>query len=420
MDKKIEMILQEKFEKIDILLVKFASVEKQINCLKKNTKNEKLLSKVEAQILIDSKTQKELNKKTELKRQLTKNLKDVENLAKDKIDKQEQQNKIIPKKVNLKVSHNDKTKINHMGKKCPTKETKNICIKRLSQRQSEILTSLKSKSQESIKIELEQTNQVEPIHIKRPTNLKNEFISKSSMEIGVFYKSKSLKTETVQKLNNPKIVEVIFHEKVRRLSKSVSQKNVFKSDKMEESSINRKLNEHLSKISENEEQTISEKAELQKNNFNERKNKLDLNAPNNFLQLEKIINDDGPLSVLKSNLIFDCDCESITLTFNTGVTVLDNVSNIEDLDFLDVKDKMYIIEALDESLEDKVENPEEIETNMQNHEKVIICTFAFLPIAKSFNSTHIFLKIRAQQKIDELNRKIAMIDDTKNTFVKVN
>lgn len=219
-------------------------------------------------------------------------------------------------------------------------------------------------------------------------------------------------------------LDEIANQKVRRLSKVQSHiliETEFEEHKMEEID---KLNANLSKISEAELPIVGLDTPMVKRKSTKEDFIPEPLTPTLILTQEVGIqestivqhqNEQQPAS----NGLFECDCEAIASTFHTELTLPDSYSNLDDLNLLDLNDKMFMIEELENSFEQTTDASASVEFGLNSKEKIIANALMFIGRPDRFVNQRTFIKIQAAEKIDILDRKIAIIDETKDSFVKV-
>lgn len=227
------------------------------------------------------------------------------------------------------------------------------------------------------------------------------------------------RTSTTQPQREP--LEIIANARVRRLSKCKSQYfNDFSPEKLD-AKFTDKLNEHLSRISENEDQIGDDKQggskldELKLEPLrSDPQTPIVLLTPDIEAQDEQL---DTSLGGQTSKL-FTCSFEAIASTFVTDFTAPDSVTNLDDLKLLDLNDKMFMIEELETSFDQSLDPVKSSLCQLSVRDRVLSAALSFLPNTPHPHRQKTFLKLQAAQKIDDLDRKIAAIDDIKNSFVK--
>ena len=432
MKNEISQILKESFEVLDTLKERFHKISTDLAQIKNNAPKNANVEKVKNQISTDCKNQFfiKINQKKPLN-SVKKITKDSQSEA-DRKNMNECPSPIGSKKSNiadpqkfvfLEIGSNNvqiEEKCNQkIMKKHPSKNAeKNAPI--VSPKDIPILSSRKNIA----KFEENSKKMVPPKNSKLQIPLISERQKDSKMKLKIElptlsqFKSKSqLKKQINEPIQEKPTAEARL---AKRMSKSQSQKLLTVVKEIADEQINQKLNNHLSKISETQEKINSEN-ENSKADENDKNDKELFQIENGFLELDKfVLKSETQETELKPGDFFACEYEAIFSTFVSDFSAIEPVSNIENMEQLDVRDKMFMIEVLETSFDLSADCPILPDNMLSVHERLIVSSLSYLPkINTGFNSSRTMLKIQAVQKLEELNKKIIIIDDTKNLFVKV-
>lgn len=452
MESKIDFLLAKKFSEIDKMAKDLVSIKTEIQTIKSNRPPIKSITKIQKHILIDSQAQFELTKEIITKKPLTSSRKLDLNQNQDKktIDQKtfDQKTNINSKKVipipkeKSKMNKNGKIIINSVKKeelsktqtdfkpdtKTQTKDdlnSKQNTFENINQPEIQeelsilIFPSVEQSKKENNKMSLEvpdiiDAENMEAVIKQGPADLRDR--AKSQQPIGI-------ETNEIEKNI------IIKKNSTRRMSKSHSQKYIVQSEDNENNDpTNNKLNEHLSKISENDEHESEEDKDsrflteqqmclkLNKNASNSETLKQDSIIPELLTQMSQYSPECDP------NEFFYCEVEAINNQQVQDKEITSESSlQLDQSEIMNASDKMQLLEEfeilLDQSIDDyTVINPNRISPNLL----VLSNTLSFLANSEQFLSSREFLQVQALSKIEELNRKITWIDNFKNSIAKVN
>ena len=110
---------------------------------------------------------------------------------------------------------------------------------------------------------------------------------------------------------------------------------------------------------------------------------------------------DTQVTEIKPEDLFTCDYEAIFSTFLSDISAIEIVIEIENMGQLDIRDKMFLIEILDTSLDFSDDCFFVTDDILSVREKVIISALSYLPkLNECSYSNKTLLKIQTIQEIE--------------------
>lgn len=426
MQAKLDQLLSRKFKAIETLDDRLAQLSADLNFLHKNFPKTSSFAKVQKQILKDCKTHTKSTTNTDIKRTPTiKQSKDEQTESLKHQNPESNSNIGSRKEAMTNPSFKTEQTLKNAGKKTLTVATSNPknSQNHFAQKTKEFpdSTPLTKQTVNNNCGQLDTEFHSDSSN-KKPFKSENQTKQKCALVDSKNCSKKSSKETQLSKSSNKRIrtritsmreVEEGHTDQEKRLSKSQSQQQLGVVVSVAECEVDQKLNQHLSRINESQEKSVSveEDQPPDRIRFSIQTELFESCRPECSTEAAVDAKGDG---------LFECQCQAIASTCISDLSALEPMANIEDLELLDIKDKMFIIEALDTSFESEVDGAHPQEDYLTVAERVLASTLVFLPSSgQSFLCQKAFLRVQTFHKLEELSKKVLILDDTKNTFVKV-